>query len=220
MSLHRRDFVKSGAAALALGLPARRLVPPPAPDPSTRDLCLHALDAARSAGAAYADIRVSRKRNQSVGTREQQVTWVNESETEGFGIRVLVGGAWGFAASRELNRDEVSRIARVAVAQARAIVAELKKYDAGLHDKPRWIVLNKIDMVPAEERAKRVKDFIRRFRWKGPVFEISALTREGCEALTRAVYQHVAAMRNPPADLPDPRFPAADDRPNSEAEHD
>jgi GTP-binding protein len=106
------------------------------------------------------------------------------------------------------------------VAQARAIVAELKKYDAGLHDKPRWIVLNKIDMVPAEERAKRVKDFIRRFRWKGPVFEISALTREGCEALTRAVYQHVAAMRNPPADLPDPRFPAAEDRPNSEAEHD
>jgi len=92
------------------------------------------------------------------------------------------------------------------VAQARAIVAELRKYDTALHAKPRWIVLNKIDMVPAGERAERVKDFVRRLRWKGPVFEISALTREGCEPLIRAVYQHVSAMRNPPVDLPDPRF--------------
>ncbi len=92
------------------------------------------------------------------------------------------------------------------VAQARAIVAELKKYDPALHAKPRWVVLNKLDMVPAEERAKRVKDFVRRLRWKGPVFEISALTREGCDALIRAVYQHVAKMRNPQVALPDPRF--------------
>jgi GTP-binding protein len=105
------------------------------------------------------------------------------------------------------------------VAQARAIVAELKKYDAALHDKPRWIVLNKIDMVPAEERVKRVKDFVRRLRWKGPVFEISALTREGCEPLIRAVYQHVSAMRNPQVDLPDPRFPADHERSKSEAGH-
>jgi len=96
------------------------------------------------------------------------------------------------------------------VAQARAIIAELKKYDPGLHAKPRWIVLNKMDMVPAEERAKRVKDFVRRLRWKGPVFEISALTREGCEPLIRAVYKHVSAMRNPPVELPDPRFALGD----------
>ncbi|MBP6776530.1 MAG: GTPase ObgE [Piscinibacter sp.] len=92
------------------------------------------------------------------------------------------------------------------VAQARAIVAELKKYDPALHAKPRWVVLNKLDMVPAEERAKRVNDFVRRLRWEGPVFEISALTREGCDALIRAVYQHVAKMRNPQVALPDPRF--------------
>jgi GTP-binding protein len=92
------------------------------------------------------------------------------------------------------------------VAQARAIVAELKKYDPALHAKPRWLVLNKLDMVPAEERAQRVSEFVRRLRWKGPVFEISALTREGCEALIRAVYQHVAKMRNPAVALPDPRF--------------
>jgi len=69
------------------------------------------------------------------------------------------------------------------VAQARAIVAELKKYDPELHKKPRWLVLNKLDMVPPEERAERVRDFVRRLRWKGPVFEISALTREGCERM-------------------------------------
>ena len=92
------------------------------------------------------------------------------------------------------------------VAQVRAIAAELKKYDATLHAKPRWLVLNKIDMLPTEDRERRVKDFVRRLRWKGPVFGISALTREGCDMLTRAVYEHIAALRRPATDLPDPRF--------------
>jgi GTP-binding protein len=96
------------------------------------------------------------------------------------------------------------------VAQAKAIVSELKKYDPTLHDKPRWLVLNKLDMVPSEERDKRVKDFVKRFKWKGPVFEISALTREGCEPLVRAVYQHVARLKNVVPDDPDPRFSPAD----------
>lgn len=77
------------------------------------------------------------------------------------------------------------------VAQAKAIVAELKKYDAELYNKPRWLVLNKLDMVPVEERAARVKDFVKRMRYKGPVFEISALTREGCEGLIRDIYKHI-----------------------------
>ncbi len=81
------------------------------------------------------------------------------------------------------------------VAQAKAIVAELKKYDKALYDKPRWLVLNKIDMVPADEREALVKDFVRRMRYKGPVFRISALTREGCEELVQAVYQHLHARR-------------------------
>ena len=96
------------------------------------------------------------------------------------------------------------------VAQAKAIVAELRKYDQALHDKPRWLVLNKLDMVPTEEREKRVKDFVRRFKWKGPVFEISALTREGCEPLIRAVYRHVAGLKNVVPEDPDPRFVQAD----------
>jgi len=105
------------------------------------------------------------------------------------------------------------------VSQAKAIVAELKKYDPDLYNKPRWVVLNKVDMVPAEERAGRVKDFVKRFKWKGPVFEISALTREGCEPLIRAVYRHVSTIRNPPAELPDPRFAADDGQPASDARH-
>jgi GTP-binding protein len=93
------------------------------------------------------------------------------------------------------------------VAQARAIVAELKKYDPELHKKPRWLVLNKLDMVPLEERAERVRDFVRRLRWKGPVFEISALTREGCERMVQAIYRHVQALQSPPQPEVDPRFP-------------
>jgi GTP-binding protein len=81
------------------------------------------------------------------------------------------------------------------VQQAKAIVAELKKYDAGLYNKPRWLVLNKLDMVPAEEREARVKDFIKRMRYKGPVFEISALTREGCEPLIKEIYKHIRAQQ-------------------------
>ena len=91
------------------------------------------------------------------------------------------------------------------VAHAKAIVAELKKYDPALHAKPRWLVLNKLDMVAPDERAARVKDFTRRFRWKGPVFEISALTREGCESLVQAVYRHVATFQTPVVE-PDVRF--------------
>ncbi len=95
------------------------------------------------------------------------------------------------------------------VAQANAIVDELKKYDQSLHDKPRWLVLNKIDMVPVEEREKRAKDFVKRFKWKGPVFQVSALTREGCEPLVRAIYKHVASLKNVVLDDPDPRFDEA-----------
>ncbi|MFO0107429.1 MAG: Obg family GTPase CgtA [Burkholderiales bacterium] len=81
------------------------------------------------------------------------------------------------------------------VQQAKAIVAELKKYDPGLYNKPRWLVLNKLDMVPTEEREARLKEFIKRMRYKGPVFQISALTREGCEPLIKEIYKHIRAQQ-------------------------
>ncbi|WP_025916294.1 Obg family GTPase CgtA [Herminiimonas sp. CN] len=82
------------------------------------------------------------------------------------------------------------------VKEAKALVKELKKYDESLVDKPRWLVLNKLDVIPEDERKKRVKDFIKRFAWKGPVFEISALNREGCEELVTAIYRHLEEKRN------------------------
>jgi GTPase len=95
------------------------------------------------------------------------------------------------------------------VAQARGIIAELKKYDRALYDKPRWLVLNKLDMVPVDERDERCAEFVRRLRWKRPVHRISALTREGCEPLMRAVFEHIAAQARADESLPDPRFAAA-----------
>ena len=91
------------------------------------------------------------------------------------------------------------------VQQARAIVAELKKYDPALAAKPRWLVFNKLDMVPAEERKGRVEDYVRRLRFKGPVFAISALARDGLQPLVEAIYREISKhVREQP--LPDPRF--------------
>ena len=73
------------------------------------------------------------------------------------------------------------------VHDARAIVKELKRYDEALYEKPRWLVLNKVDLIPDDERVKRVKAFVRSYRWKGPVFAISAVNGEGCRELTFAI---------------------------------
>ena len=81
------------------------------------------------------------------------------------------------------------------VYEARAIVGELRKYDEALYNKPRWLVLNKTDMLDATERAQKVADFIRDYGWDGTVFTISALTGEGCKALTYAIMAHIIEVR-------------------------
>jgi GTP-binding protein len=68
------------------------------------------------------------------------------------------------------------------VDEARAIVNELKKYDELLYQKPRWLILNKIDML--EDVAEKVKTFIKSFGWTGPVYSISAIKGIGCKELT------------------------------------
>jgi len=73
------------------------------------------------------------------------------------------------------------------VRDARSIVLELKKFDPKLYRKPRWLVLNKMDMLPPEERSTFAENFARRLRWRGPTFFISALTGEGCRDLSLAV---------------------------------
>ena len=77
------------------------------------------------------------------------------------------------------------------VRDAKAIVAELRKYDETLYLKPRWVVLNKIDMVAADERARAVERFLKDFGWKGKSFIISALTGEGCRELAYAAMKHL-----------------------------
>jgi TldD protein len=128
----RREFVKttSAAAAAIAGLAAvpaaaraaalNDTTPPRVDDPDLKALAHVALDAARAAGATYADVRFNRNRTQSLFTREQRVQGLVDNETLGFGVRTLVGGAWGFAASREITRDEVARVAKQAALQARA----------------------------------------------------------------------------------------------------
>ena len=101
------------------------------------------------------------------------------------------------------------------VSQARAVINELKKYDPKLHAKPRWLVLNKMDMIPADQRQEVADAFRRRLRWKGPVFQISALAREGLGELVEKIYQHVAAGQTVDP-LPDPRFDADVGEPHSE----
>jgi TldD protein len=96
-------------------------------DPQVKELAMRAVDAARRAGASYADVRISRNRQQSVGTRERQITFINDGETSGFGVRVLANGSWGFAASRDVTASEVERVARVAVAQAKASAAAVRR---------------------------------------------------------------------------------------------
>ena len=74
---------------------------------------------------------------------------------------------------------------------AKAIAAELKKYDAALARKPRWLVFNKIDAVDdADKRAGRI---VRQLRWKRPWFAISAINGEGCEAVTKAVAKELSS---------------------------
>lgn len=101
------------------------------------------------------------------------------------------------------------------VADAKAIVNELRKYDEALAEKPRWLVLNKIDMIPEDERAAKVKDFIKRFKWKGPVFEISALTGLGCEKLCYALQDYLDSVRREHDEAEeravDPRYQGNDD---------
>jgi len=70
---------------------------------------------------------------------------------------------------------------------ARSIIAELKKFDPGLHRKPRWLVFNKMDMLPGEERDAAVGDVVRRLRWRRPELSHLRAHREGCRELTQSV---------------------------------
>ena len=90
------------------------------------------------------------------------------------------------------------------VADARAIVAELRKFSPELAAKPRWLVLNKSDLLPEPEAEQRAREIVRRLRYRGPKFLISGATGQGtralCEAVMRFLEEQAAAERAAQAD--------------------
>jgi TldD protein len=128
MSPTRRDFIKTTAATAASLAVLPHLTPDltaqevtaPSADPVEIELATEALNAARSAGASYADVRIGRYRRQSINTREHQVSGVRDDESYGFGVRTLINGCWGFAASSTMTRGGVQKAALDAAYMSRA----------------------------------------------------------------------------------------------------
>lgn len=129
MTTSRRDFIKSaGVAAGALSLTSlpdwinsvAAAEEAAANGVDKNALADIAINAARSMGVTYADIRINRYRNESISTREQQVQNVSRGQNFGFGVRVLYKGTWGFASSRSVTPNDVRRITQQAVDIARA----------------------------------------------------------------------------------------------------
>ncbi len=81
------------------------------------------------------------------------------------------------------------------VQEARAIVNELKKYDQALYEKPRWLVLNKLDMLDDDARTTKIAHFVAEYGWEGKVYTISALTQEGCRPLTFDIMKELEQQR-------------------------
>jgi GTPase len=88
------------------------------------------------------------------------------------------------------------------VRDARAIVAELEKFSAELAAKERWLVLNKLDLLPAQDAERRCKDIVRQLRWKGPVLRISGLAQQGTQQLCEKVMARLEEVTPvPPSSL-------------------
>ena len=125
MSISRRDFLKATGLALGtLALPSwvysADLTSVPLPDVNKNNLADIALSTAKKLGASYADIRINKYRLETISTREKQVQTVARGQNFGFGVRVLVKGTWGFAASPLVTPEEVQRVTKEAVEIARA----------------------------------------------------------------------------------------------------
>jgi TldD protein len=119
--IDRRRFVQSmivlGAATgvrpstVLFGMP---------PASELRDLADAALASAKKAGASYADVRINRYRNQFIFTRDRRIQNIVNTESYGFGVRVIVDGTWGFASSSVVTSDEIARVAAQAAGIAKA----------------------------------------------------------------------------------------------------
>jgi TldD protein len=149
-----------------------------------KELADVALNVAKQRGASYADIRISRTRNQFVNTREKRVEGVTNTETFGFGVRVLVDGVWGFAASSRVEKEEIGRVAERAVSIAKANKAiqrqrielvPVEKYVGAKYTTP---VERDPFSVPLSEKADyllRVNAEAMKVKGPGPIFVSSRM---------------------------------------------
>jgi TldD protein len=162
MSFSRREFVKTSAIAFgaAAVLPSWVYEAQAAGealfDVNKDALADAALATAKKLGASYADIRINRYRLEAVNTRERQVLNVSSGQNFGFGVRVLVNGTWGFAASPLVTADEVQRVTAEAVSIAKANAPYQKK---------------KIDLVPTPKVVSTWKTPIERDPFDVPADE-------------------------------------------------
>jgi TldD protein len=125
--MERRTFLKIGAGTagamlipvLGNAIAAEELLDPMAAS-YKKALADVGLDAATKAGASYCDVRIGRYLNQFITTRDLHVENITNTESTGVGVRVIAGGAYGFAATNSLTPDGVANAARQAVAIARA----------------------------------------------------------------------------------------------------
>ena len=85
----------------------------------------------------------------------------------------------------------------------RAIAHELEKFSETLASRPRWLVLNKVDMVAEEDREAHCQAIVDELGWEGPVFRISALSGEGTKPLVQAVMRWIEEQAEQEADNPD-----------------
>jgi TldD protein len=137
-----------------------------------RELTSRALDTATALGATYADVRVVRQLEEAITIKSGRLEGVAGGESEGFGVRVLVDGAWGFAASHSLSTAEADRVAADALRIARASATAIRRpvvlddrppahgrYETPVEEDPFAVPLEHklADLMAADEALRRVE---------------------------------------------------------------
>ncbi|HXT15738.1 MAG TPA: TldD/PmbA family protein [Gemmatimonadaceae bacterium] len=176
----RRDFLRKTGSAAAIAAVGGTLLPDFANALSAapvyprgvsafeelpiKELLMDAIAAAKSAGATFADARIGRYRQNFVGTREKQIVQVGDTDSIGIGVRALVNGAWGFAASQNLTKDGVAAAAREAATIAKANrlpgSAPVVLAPAQAYPNATWKSTYEIDpfTIPVEQKAQLLID--------------------------------------------------------------
>lgn len=134
------------------------------------DLTQRALDRARQAGASYADVRVVRRTTEEILVKNGHVEAVEAGESTGFGVRVVVDGAWGFASSRQVDADEMERVAELATRIARASALVQRE---------------EVDLAPVEPARGRFEMPCRKDPFEVPLEEKISLLLDADAALRR-----------------------------------